>query len=111
MSSAAEAEVGTVHHNVKIAIPVQTAVIEMVHPQGPTPFKTDNSTAGGFSNKKIKPKSSKAFDMNFHWMNDRIEQKQFWVYFDKGINNWADCFTKHHPPKHHKLMRSKYIQM
>ena len=111
MSSVAEAEVGTVHHNGKIAIPVRTAVIEMGHPQGLTPLKTDNSTADDFFNKTIKPKRSKAFDMKFHWMKDRIEQQQFWVYWDKGINNWADYFTKHHPPKHHKLMRPKYIQM
>ena len=32
MSSAAEAEVGTVHYNGKIAIPIRTAVIEMGHP-------------------------------------------------------------------------------
>ena len=49
--------------------------------------------------------------MKFHWMKDRILQKQFRVYWDKGVNNWADYFTKHHPPKHHKLMRPKYIQM
>ena len=63
MSSAAEEEVGTIHHNNKIAIPVRTAIIEMVYPQGPTPLKTDNNAAGGFFNKKIKPKRSKCFDM------------------------------------------------
>ena len=49
--------------------------------------------------------------MKFHWMRDRILQKQFCVYWDEGVNNWADYFTKYHPTKHHKLMRPKYIQM
>ena len=49
--------------------------------------------------------------MKFRWMKDRIAQEQFWVYWDKVINNWADYFTKHHPLKHHRLMRPKYIQM
>ena len=109
MSSAAEAEVGTVHHNGKVAVPIITALNEMGHLQGPIPLKTDNLTAEGFLNKKIRQKRSKSFDMRFHWMIDRIQQGQFWVYWDKGINNWADYFTKHHPPSHHKLMRPKYL--
>ena len=109
MSSAAEAEVGTVHHNGKVAVPIITALNEMGHLQGPIPLKTDNLTAEGFLNKKIRQKRSKSFEMRFHWMIDRIQQGQFWVYWDKGINNWADYFTKHHPPSHHKLMRPKYL--
>ena len=109
MSSAAEAEVETVHHNGMIYIPVRKAAIEMGHPQGPTPLKTDKSTADGFFTKKIKLKRAKAFDMKIHWMVDRISKKQFLVYWDKGINNWVDYFTKHNPPKHHKLVRPKHI--
>ena len=82
----------------------------MGHAQEPTSIKTDNSTAEGFFNKTIKPKRSKAFDMKFHWMKDRIQQNQFHLYWEKGSNNWADYFTKHHPPCYHKLMRPKYIQ-
>jgi hypothetical protein len=48
--------------------------------------------------------------MSFHWMNDRIQQQQFPLYWEKGALNMADCFTKHHPPRHHKLMRHKYLQ-
>ena len=56
MSSAAEAEVGTIHHNGKATVPVQTVLIKMGHLQQPTPVKTDNNTADGFLNKKIKQK-------------------------------------------------------
>ena len=47
----------------------------MDHAHGPTPIKIDNSTADGFFDKTIKLKRSKAFDMKFHWMKDRIIQK------------------------------------
>ena len=109
MLSAAEAEVGTIYHNGKVAIPVRTAIIEMVHPQGPTPLKTNNKIADGFFNKKIKLKRSKCFKMKFHWMKNGIIQGTYYVYWDKGINNWADHFTEHQPHKHHKFMRLEYI--
>ena len=75
MSSAAEAEVGIVHHNGKAAIPVGTALNEMRYPQGPTPIKTYNNTTDRFFNNKIKQKRSKCFDMKFHCMIDRIGQE------------------------------------
>jgi hypothetical protein len=43
-------------------------------------------------------------------MKDRIHQQQFHLYWEKGALNMADYFTKHHPPRHHKLMRHKYLQ-
>ena len=73
MSSAAETECGTVFHNNKASIPVRTAAVEMGHPQGSLPMKTDNNTAEYFLNEKIKKKRSKVFDMKFHWMIDQID--------------------------------------
>ena len=55
-------------------------------------------------------KRSKAFDMRYHWIKDRIAQKQFDLYWSTGRLNRGDYFTKHHPPAHHRLMRSKYLQ-
>jgi hypothetical protein len=83
---------------------------ELGHLQPPTGIKTDNTTAHGILTKSLRPKLSKAFDMRFHWMKDRIQQKQFHLYWEKGALNMADYFTKHHPPRHHKLMRHKYLQ-
>ena len=111
MSSVTKAEVDTVHHNGKVAISIRTALIELGHKHGPTPIKTDNNTADGFFNKKIKPKRSKLFYMKFHWMEDRNIQKLSYVYWDKGINDRAYYSTKHHPPIDHRLMERKYIQM
>jgi hypothetical protein len=109
MSSAAESETGGVYLNGKESIPIRTTAKELGHPQPPTPLKTDNTTAHGILTKTLRPKLSKAFDMRFHWMKDRIQQKQFNLFWEKGSLNMADYFTKHHPPRHHKLMRHKYL--
>jgi hypothetical protein len=55
-------------------------------------------------------KRSKAFDMRYHWLNDRIKRLQFNLYWAPGKLNQADYFTKHHPPSHHKLMQYLYLQ-
>ena len=98
-------------HNVRTAIPIWQALEPLNHAQPPTPIKADNSTANDFVNKNLKQKRSKSRDMRYHWLRDRINQKHFNVFWDKGSNNYADYFTKHHSAKHHKVMRSKYIHM
>ena len=77
----------------------------MGHPQPPTEIATDDMTASGTLNKTFKQTRSKAIDMNCHWVRDRIAQKQFKPTWERGAENLADYFTKHHPPAHHKKMR------
>jgi hypothetical protein len=48
-------------------------------------------------------------DMRFYWIQDRVSQGQFTVHRQKGSDNLAYYFTKHHPPAHHILMRPIYI--
>jgi hypothetical protein len=109
LSSAAEAELGALFHNGKEACPLRIALIEMGHPQPATPMATDNSTATGIANETVKQKRSKAIDMRFYWIRDRVRQGQFHVYWGKGSRNRADYFTKHHPASHHKAIRSTYL--
>ena len=42
-------------------------------------------------------------------MKDKIKQGEYHLYWKNGRENWADYFTKHHPPTHHKMMRKKYL--
>jgi len=70
MSSAAEAELGVLFINTKVAMPVRTKLTEMGHPQPPTPIQTNNSTAHGVLTNKITPKAMKAMDMRFWWLRD-----------------------------------------
>jgi hypothetical protein len=105
MSSAAEAEIGSVFLNVKEAKILSTTLIQMGNPQPPTPLQTDNTAAMGYSNDTIKQICTRAMDMNFYWVKDRVQQGQFHVYWGLGYQNLADYFTKHHSPMHHKRMR------
>ena len=76
------------------------------HKQHPTVVKTDNSNTSSFTNDLLKQKRSKSWDMSFHWLR---ENENFRLYWNKGSNNDANYFTKHHAPKHYKNMRPKCI--
>jgi hypothetical protein len=110
LSSAAEAELGGLFHNGKEAVPERITLEELGHPQPATPMVTDNSTATGIANDSMKQKRSKAMDMRFYWIRDRVRQGQFIVYWKRGTTNQADYFTKHHPAKHHIQQRPNYLQ-
>ena len=110
-SSAAEAETGAAFHNSKQVIIIRRLLDTLGHPQhvDGTPFKMDNAVTTGFIYDNIKRKQSKTWDMNYNWMRDKEVHKLIRYYWDKGVNNDADYFTKHHPPKHHIQQRPKYI--
>jgi len=112
MASAAESETGGIFMAAQRACPIRTAVIELGHlqPKTGTPCYTDNKTAKGILTASMRQKLSKAFDMRFYWIRDRIKQGQFNLIWRKGALNMADYFTKHHPPWHHRNMRYKYLQ-
>jgi hypothetical protein len=72
-------------------------------------METDSTTATGYSNGTIKQKRTKAMDMRFYWIKDRVKKGKFNVYWGPGYQTLADYFTKHHSPAHHKRMREIYI--
>jgi hypothetical protein len=72
-------------------------------------METYNTTATGYGNGTIKQKRTKAMDMRFYWIKDRVKQGQFNVYWGPGYQNLADYYTKHHSPAHHKRMSEIYI--
>jgi hypothetical protein len=105
VASAAESEVGACFHNTQRGAPLRVTLTELGHTQPPTPLRTDSSTAFGIVNETIKQKQSKAMDMRYHWLTDRVRHKQFDVYWRPGRENLADYHTKHHSAQHHKDMR------
>ena len=111
MASAAEAELRALFHNAQVAEPMRTCLAEMGHPQPRTPLKTDNSTAAGIVTSSIRKKKSKAMDMRFFWVKDRVSQKHFLVYWESGRTNRGDYFTKHFPPRHHVDVRPTYLHI
>jgi hypothetical protein len=102
VSSTAEAELAGLFHNAKEASAIRITLLELGHGQPPTPLVTDNSTAAGITNDTVKQKQSKAMDMRFYWVRDRVKQGHFCEYWKKGSLNRADYFTKDHSAAHHK---------
>ena len=88
---------------------MRQALIEMGHSQGPTPLQFDNKSALGILCDSVNAKRSKAMDMRFYWLRDRIRQKQFYAYWKRGTLNYADYPTKAHPTKHHVSVRPTYV--
>ena len=105
MASATEAELGALFMNAQEAVALRNCLEAMGHKQPATPLKTDNNTANGIINNTMKQKRSKAIDVRFYWLRDRVNQGQFYVHWDAGVNNLADYFTKHHPASYHRRMR------
>jgi hypothetical protein len=110
VASAAESEVGACFHNAQSGAPLRVTLTELGHTQPPTPLRTDNSTAFGILNETIKQKRSKAMDMRYHWLTDRVREQQFDVYWRPGRENLGDYHTKHHSAQHHKDMRGFILQ-
>ena len=90
MTSAVDAESGALYMNSRQAIPARQLLMEMGHDQPPTPIQTDNTTAHGFVTKNLNPKATKSTEMNYWFMRDRQDRKQFRYYWKKGKGNKAD---------------------
>ena len=54
---------------------------------------------------------SKVFDMRFYWICDRIDQKQFNVYWQKGGLQKGYYHSKHHPTSYHSTVRPTYLHV
>jgi hypothetical protein len=105
VASAAESEVGACFQHAQSGAPIRITLIELGHKQPATPLRRYNSTTFGILKETIKQKRSKAMDMRYHWLTDRVPQKQFDVYWRPAHENLGYCHTKHHSAQHHKDMR------
>lgn len=104
-ASSFEAELGGLFHNAQDGEYIRTILEEMGHPQPTTMMITDNQAANNIANDIGKQKRSRAIDMRFYWIQDRIKMGHFHVFWRPGSENLADYWTKHHPTAHHREMR------
>jgi hypothetical protein len=104
VASAAESEVGAYFQNAQTAAPLRVTLLELGHKQPETPLRTDKYTAYRVLDETIKQKWSKSMDMKYYWLQDRVRQKQFDVYWRPGKDDLGDYHTKHHPAQHHQDM-------
>jgi hypothetical protein len=56
-------------------------------------------------------KKSKAMDIRFHWIRDRIRQQHMQVIWQEGENNLADFFTKALPRHTHQARMKELMQI
>jgi hypothetical protein len=85
LSSATEAEPGTLFYNAKDACMLPTTLTDMGHPQPATPIQTDNAVAAGISNDNVKQRRSKAIHMHFHWIKYCVKNGEFLIHWRKGL--------------------------
>jgi hypothetical protein len=110
VASAAEAETAALFHNGQEGAALRNILEEMGFKQeSPTPIQADNTVSTGIVNDTVKAKRTKAMDMRFYWIKDRVKQGQFRIYWKPGEGNLGDYFTKHHSPTHHQQMRYTYL--
>ena len=103
MSSAGEAEYASLFAGAQHAASLRTILQDLGYPQPPTIIMCDNTCAIGIATDSIKQKRSKAIDMRFHWVRDRVRQGQFIIAYIKSADNVADYFTKNLDPLKHKF--------
>jgi hypothetical protein len=59
--------------------------------------------------KTVKQKQSKSMDMRFYWLQDRVEQGQFRIFWAPGKTNLADYQSKVQPTSVHQAVRPLYL--
>ena len=109
MSSAAEAEIASTFLTACDALLLRVALNKLGHYQPPTPIQVDSTTAVGFANNRTKQKATKALDMSFYWIRDRVSQGQFLIYWGPGQSNYDDNVSKHQSQTHHTIMHPKNL--
>ena len=60
-------------------------------------------------NNTVKQKMSKTMDMRFYWLQDRVDQGMFRVYWVPGKENLGDYYMKKFAPANHKNVRPIYL--
>ena len=109
VSSATEAEYGAAFTNAKQNASLRNILDDMGHAQKPTIMYIDNVAAEGIANDTVTQRHSKAMDMRFHFVRDRVRQGQLRVIWAAGRRNLADYLTKAHPIKHFVAMRPFFV--
>ena len=99
---AAEADLGALFLNAQEAKIMRLILIELGHPQPPTPIHINNTTTVSLVNNTVKQQQSRAMEMQYFWLLDGESQQQFKFYWQPGQENLGDYPSKHHPAEIHQ---------
>ena len=83
VASAAEVDTDRHFYNGQTNIYIRRLLESLGYHQPPTPLKTDNRTVNAFINKSLCQKKSKLWDLKFHWLWDKQQQKHVCIFWDK----------------------------
>ena len=109
VASTSECEYAATFMGGRLGYPIRNMLQVLGWPQPPTIITTDNKTAHGIASRTTKVKRSKAIDMRYHWIRDRINIGDFSVMWRAGKHSVADFNTKAHPASHCKAVRHMYV--
>jgi hypothetical protein len=107
--AASESEYASLYMNGQEACFERVILAALHYPQGPTTIYTDNETAVGIANDSVKIRRSKAIDMRYHWIRDRVRQGIFQIVYHKGADIDADFLTKPLPVAKHKHFINRFV--
>jgi hypothetical protein len=91
---ASEAKIGALFENCKKAAGLRITLDKMGHLQPATLIQTNNSTACGIANNTNTQQQPRAINIRFYWVQDRLQQGQFHIYWGLGKLNLANYYTK-----------------
>jgi hypothetical protein len=109
VAAATEAEYGAAYLNTRQIAPLIRTVEELGHPQSHTLLFIDNKAAAGIANDTVTQRHSKAMNMRYNLVRDRVRQGQLRVTWAPGNQKLADYLTKAHPTKHFMAMRPFFV--
>ena len=49
--------------------------------------------------------------MRFHWLREKVAKNNLRIFWARGIQNYADYYTKHFPTKYHEKLRPLLFQI
>ena len=101
-ASVAKAELGALFLNVKQDRIARLILEEIGHQQPPTTISCNNSTTCGIVNGIIKHHRSRSMEMQYFYVNDQVDNKQFEVEWNPGGETLGDYTSKHNEAKHHR---------
>ena len=109
VSSAAEAQTGSLFITYKEGTICRNKLHDMGHPQPPTLITTDNTISSGILNRTVKQKRTRSMNVRFCWVADRFGQWQFDIQWEPCKGNQSEYFNKSHSPKHNPNMRDMHL--
>jgi hypothetical protein len=109
VASTTEAELGVLFLNRQEGMIFQLTLENLGHPQPKILVHCDNATAIGIANNTIKRQRSRAMEMRYFWVGDKVSQDIYSLSCHPGQDDLGNYQSKHHPGAHHTAVGPYYL--